>query len=159
MDVYRQKKPVFINVIDEKISTILRGGFFSDERCHMGKKKFVFSPDGNIFLCDRIVYDGNPESPHCIGNVKTGIDNRKMTCKIDETDEPNHECLTCTVEKYCRHWCGCTNFHSTGYYNRVEAFLCAKEKIAIKIALHILETLEVDIPTTFSNHQNGSYDN
>ena len=155
MNAYRQKRPVFINVIDEKISTILRDGFFPAERCHMGKKKFAFSPEGNIFLCDRIVYDGNPESPHCIGNVKTGIDSRKMVCKIDETDKPNNECLTCTVEKYCMHWCGCTNFHSTGYYNRVGAFLCAKEKIAIKIALHILETLEVDIPATFSNHQAG----
>lgn len=155
MDAYRRKQPVFINAIDEKIATILRGGFLSPEKCRMGERKFAFSPEGNIFLCDRIVYDGNPNSPHCIGNVTTGINQSKMTCKIDENDKPNNECLTCSVEKYCMHWCGCSNFQSTGYYNRAGAFLCAKEKIAIKTALHILETLQVDIPTTFKHHQTG----
>jgi uncharacterized protein len=155
MDAYRNKKPIFINLIDDKIAAILRGGFFSSEKCQMGKKKFAFSPEGNIFLCDRLVGDGSPDSPHCIGNIETGIDFSKMTCKINETDNPNNECLTCSIEKYCMHWCGCTNFQSTGYYNRAGAFLCAKEKIAIKMALHILQTLEVDIPTTFSNHQAG----
>jgi uncharacterized protein len=155
MDAYRRKRPVFINVIDEKIATILRGGFFSQEKCRMGEGKFAFSPEGHIFRCDRIVYDGGPDSPHCIGNVTSGIDMSKLVCTIDKTDEINSECLTCSVEKYCMHWCGCSNFQSTGYYNRAGAFLCAKEKIAIKTALHILETLDVDVPTTFRNHQAG----
>jgi len=155
MEAYRKKQPVFINVIDEKIATILRGGFFPLEKCHMGKRKFAFSPEGNIFRCDRLVYDGNPDSPHCMGNVKTGIDPSKMSCKINETDTINSECLTCSIEKYCMHWCGCTNFQSTGYYNRAGAFLCAKERTAIKIALHVLKTLEADVPTTFVHHQTG----
>ena len=155
MEAYRKNQPVFINLIDEKIATLLRGGFFPLEKCHMGKRKFAFSPEGNIFRCDRLVYDGNPDSPHCIGNAKTGINLTKALCKINEADKINSECLTCSIEKYCMHWCGCTNFQSTGFYNRAGAFLCAKEKTAIKTALHIIKTLEVDIPATFGNHQAG----
>jgi uncharacterized protein len=38
-------------------------------------------------------------------------------------------------------WCSCSNYFSSGYYNRVGPFLCASEKTAIRTAFNIRRTL------------------
>ena len=134
--------PVSISVIDEKISVLLGGGYKPSAKCHMGKKEFAFSPEGNIFPCERIVYDGSPDNVHYLGNVDTGLDLGRLSCNMCGGGEVNEECLTCGIQKYCMNWCGCSNYHSSGYYNRAGAFLCAEEKTLVKTALHILETLK-----------------
>jgi hypothetical protein len=52
-------------------------------------------------------------------------------------------------------WCGCSNFHATGYYNRAGAYLCAEEKSTIRTALQIIETLGCEMPNVFSAHAAG----
>ena len=155
IDSYRQNAPVFISVIDEKISVILRGGYSPGEKCHMGMKEMAFTPEGNIFPCERIVYDGASDSSLCIGNVDTGIDLNRLSCHMMDGNETNSECLNCSIRNYCIHWCGCSNFHATGYYNRVGAFLCAGQKAALSVAFRVLETLEKEMPAVFTFHKVG----
>ena len=154
VDIYTKAhesgNPVNISIIDEKISVLLSGGYKPADKCHMGKKEFAFSPEGNIFPCERIVYDGSPSSPHYLGNVETGIDLDRLSCNMCGGGEANEECLTCGIRKYCMNWCGCSNYHSSGYYNRVGAFLCAEEKTLVKAALHILEAHKEISPKMFS---------
>jgi uncharacterized protein len=39
------------------------------------------------------------------------------------------------------HWCGCSNFLATGFYNQVSEFLCTSERVALQTAMNILEEL------------------
>ena len=155
MDGYRTGKPVFISAIDGKIAILLRGGYQYSERCHMGKKEFAFSPEGNVFPCERIIEDGKADNKHCLGNVVSGIDISRLSCNMMGTDEVNTECLTCGISKYCMNWCGCSNYLSTGYYNRAGAFMCAEQRTLVTTAVHILETLQKEKPAVFAEHISG----
>ena len=53
-------------------------------------------------------------------------------------------------------WCGCSNFFSSGYYNRVSPFLCASEKAAIRAALAAFQELEHDLGGLFFEHLAGA---
>jgi len=155
MDSYKSGNPVYINAIDGKIAILLRGGYQHAERCHMGKKEFAFSPEGNVFPCERIIEDGRSDNKHCLGNVDKGIDLSLLTCNMMGTDDVNAECLTCGISKYCMNWCGCSNYLSTGYYNRAGAFLCAEQRMLVTTAFHILETLSKEMPEVFAEHISG----
>ena len=155
LDAYRKSRPVYISMLDDKIAIILRGGYKPEERCQMGIKELAFTPNGDIFPCERIIYDGDPSSTHCLGHVDTGIDLSRLSCFIKAEGEGDNPCLTCGIRQYCMNWCGCSNFHATGYYNSVGAYLCAEEKATIRTALQVLETLEYEMPTVFSAHAEG----
>ena len=155
IDAYRNSRPVYISTLDDKIAVILRGGYKPEERCQMGIKELAFTPDGYIFPCERIIYDGDPSSTHCIGHVDTGIELSRLSCHIRADGDGDNPCITCSIRQYCMHWCGCSNFHATGYYNRAGAYLCAEEKSSIRTALQVIETLECEMPNVFSAHAAG----
>lgn len=152
---YVHQRPLFISLLDSKIAVILRGGYQPEERCHMGKKEFAFTPEGNIFPCERLVGDGNFENSHCMGHVDMPLNMNRITCHIYPETEVNTECITCSLRDYCMNWCGCSNYHSSGYYNRVGAFLCASERAAIEVALDTFQVLEQDLGATFFDHIAG----
>jgi uncharacterized protein len=155
IDAYRNGHPVYISTLDDKIAVILRGGYKPEERCQMGIKELAFTPNGYIFPCERIIYDGNSSSTHCIGHVDTGIDLSRLSCHIRADGDSDNPCLTCSIRQYCMNWCGCSNFHATGYYNRAGAYLCAEEKSSIRTALQVVETLNSEMPNIFSAHAAG----
>jgi len=155
MDAYREGRPVYISTLDDKIAVILRGGYMPAELCQMGIKEFAFTPNGDIFPCERIVYDGDPSSTHCLGNVDTGVDLSRLSCHMRAEGDGENPCPACSVRQYCMNWCGCSNFHSTGYYNSAGAFLCAEEKASIRTALQVMDTLEREMPAVFSAHAAG----
>ncbi len=155
IDSYLLKKPLFISLLDGKIAVMLRGGYRSEERCHMGKKEFAFTPEGNIFPCERLVGDGTAENCHCIGHVDTYLQLDKITCNLYPHEKINKECISCGLRDYCMNWCGCSNYHSSGYYNRVGAFLCASERAAIQVAMNVFQVLERELGATFFEHLAG----
>jgi uncharacterized protein len=144
---YRRGSPKFINIIDDKISAILRGGYSACEKCAMGDRELAFSPSGLIYPCERLV--GVSES---IGEItqKQSIINTKPIQSVAK----NKECLECSLKNFCRNWCGCSNFLSTGHYDKVEPFACASEKALILVALEVISQMRSD-STFISNHING----
>jgi uncharacterized protein len=142
------KTPRFVNIIDFKIAVILRGGYQAKERCRMGRGEYAFSPQGNIFPCERLIGDGS-DGEHCIGNIYNGLRLANLACHTIAGDTINAECMTCGLKEYCMNWCGCSNFMSTGSYNRVSPFLCASEKAAINNALRVFATVEEKLGPTF----------
>ena len=151
---YAQGNPHFINLIDNKIAVILRGGYAGIERCRMGRGEYAFSPEGNIFPCERLVGDGT-ENRHCIGNIDDGLALNRMSCFVAPGESANAECLSCSLRPYCVNWCGCSNYMSTGYYNRVDYFSCVAEKAAIQTAFNVFQTLEEALGPTFMGHLSG----
>ena len=131
--------PHFISLVDDKIAVILRNGYSSKQRCQMGKTVFAFSPDGGIYPCEQLV--GPADDHHRIGHLDSGIQWDRITCRPVLSSPVNASCETCSVLDYCKNWCGRTNFFASGFYNRVNAFVCASEKAAIRAAIFALQEL------------------
>lgn len=153
INYYILQRPHFISLIDSKITVILRGGYKPLERCRMGRGEFAFTPSGNIYPCERLI--GADTGDHCIGNINDGLNLEQMSCKMAPEQDINAECLTCGMKDYCMNWCGCSNYFSSGYYNRVGPFLCASEKTAIKTAFDVFTILEKKLGPTFIDHIAG----
>ena len=150
---YQHHNPIFISFIDSKIAVILRGGYHAQERCQMGRAEMSFTPDGGIYPCERLVGDGTEAGR--IGDIDHGVMPEKMACRRAPTVEGGSPCADCSLQRYCMHWCGCTNFFATGFYNRVNSFICASEKAAIHAAMHVFDTLGPSYSACFSDHAGG----
>jgi uncharacterized protein len=155
VNYYLSRKPHFISLIDSKIALILRGGYQPLERCRMGKGEFAFAPSGNIYPCERLI-GSDTGGGHCIGNINDRLNLAQLSCKAAPDGNINTECLACGLKDYCMNWCGCSNYFSTGDYNRVGPFLCATERTAIQIAFNILQSLENELGPTFIDHISGT---
>ena len=154
VNYYLRDTPCYISLIDAKIAVILRDGYHTAERCRMGRGEYAFSPNGNIYPCERLIEDGE-ENGHTIGHVDRGLDLTNLACNRAAGGKKNTQCVTCSINAYCMNWCGCSNFMATGYYNRVGAFLCASEKAAVQTALDAFKTIENLRGPTFVDHLAG----
>lgn len=157
VDLYMQGNPRFISLIDSKITVFLRGGYNPLERCRMGEGEFAFTPEGDIYPCERLIGAGG-ENAHCIGNVFTGLKLNKMACGKIPTESVNKECVSCGFKNYCMNWCGCSNYFSSGRYNQASPFLCASEKAAIQTAFKVFQSIEERLSTAFTEHLAGMPD-
>jgi uncharacterized protein len=144
---YLQNDPALVSFIDSKISLMINNGCSNSDKCHMGTREFAFTPDGKIFPCERLVFDGG-ENGHCIGDIYSGVDFNKFHFCSRFSKNVNQECLNCTLRKYCMNWCGCSNYFSTKYYDRVSPFTCANEKAAITVALNVFKQLSNQVGPT-----------
>lgn len=137
------RDPHYISLIDSKITVILGDGYQAGETCQMGKKEWAFSPSGKIYPCERLI--GKDDGAHAIGDLSHGLALDRMQCR--EREEGNPQCKSCSLNKYCMNWCGCSNFMASGYYNQSSAFLCASEQAAIREAFRVFQNLkEINAP-------------
>lgn len=137
---YLAGDPHFVSLLDGKIAVILRGGYQPLERCRMGHGELAFTPDGSVYPCERLVGDGGEE--HRLGTVFEGLRIEKLLCHRAPGDDLLPQCAACGLRDHCMNWCGCSNFFASGYYNRVGPFLCASEKVALRVAFATFESLE-----------------
>jgi uncharacterized protein len=156
IDFYREGKPIYISLIDGKITVILRGGYKPLERCRMGIGEFAFAPSGNIYPCERLIGSDDGKT-HCLGNINEGYIPKKMPKNNLNTHTVaiNNECQKCGLNDYCMNWCSCTNFFSTGRYNIVAPFICASERASINVAFQIIQNME-NTGINLSDHIAGS---
>jgi len=154
IDYYIRDDPHFISLIDSKITVILRGGYRPLERCRMGKGEFAFTPEGYIYPCERLIGAGIGDN-HCIGHIDQGPVTQQLSQYKKSSGDINTECMSCGIKNYCMNWCGCSNYFASGYYNRVNSFLCTSEKSAIQTAYHVFQQLEAKLGPTFYEHLGG----
>ena len=148
IDCYQQNHELAINLIDSKIIVFLKGGYTAIDRCRMGEAEWGFAPSGNIYPCERLI--GEDTGVHCLGNIHTGINSRKQCQIVSMRGSRNKECQSCTLQPYCMNWCGCTNYHMTGYPDNTSKMMCASEKAAITAASSALNSLKEN--DLFINH-------
>jgi uncharacterized protein len=154
IECYLLQKPHFISLIDSKISVILRGGYKPLERCRMGKGEFGFGPSGNIYPCERLIGKDDGKM-HCLGSINEVALNSLATSAHVLKGKSNEECQMCSFQDYCMNWCGCSNYFSSGHYNRVSPFLCASEKTAILTAFNAFQAIEKKLGPIFMEHLSG----
>ncbi|MBK6284872.1 MAG: SPASM domain-containing protein [Draconibacterium sp.] len=150
---YREGNPHYISLIDNKISVILRNGYDQKDRCRMGIAEFAITPEGNVFPCERLVGSGNND--HQIGNIFQGIDPKFMLCHCAKGQQINEACLECAIRDFCMNWCGCSNYMTSGYYNRVSSFLCHSEKTILQTSFRVFRELESELGPLFYQHLVG----
>jgi len=141
MASYRSGVPIAVNLLDEKIESWTQGGYLPHEHCPFGKGKFAVDVDGTLYPCDRLAQvAGEPE--FAIGSVWDGLDVRRVLelreC-LSRVTRP--ECEDCSAAGRCRNWCGCVNRESTAHINHVSDFFCHLERVKVRIADRIGETL------------------
>lgn len=141
IDYYLEGDPHYISLIDSKVTVILKGGYQAADRCSMGRGELTFTPSGNIYPCERLIGSDDGEK-HCIGNIFTRWEPGRMCKQMKPVGEINRECKICSISDFCMNWCGCSNYFSSGYYNRVGPFLCASEKTSILTAFDVFQALE-----------------
>lgn len=146
---YLYEREVAINLIDNKIILLLKGGYECTDKCGMGETEMGFAPSGNIYPCERFIGE-DCSSPFCLGTVDTGIDRARLRSLVKHRGNRNGECKTCDLQKYCMNWCGCTNYHMTGYTDIVSPMMCESEKATILAAKHVLIALKDN--ELFVNH-------
>jgi uncharacterized protein len=125
--------PVAVNLIENKVLLFLKDGYGPEDRCGMGKAKFGFASNGDMYPCERLIGHGNGTNL-CIGRLPIGVDNDRLASVQAKTGNRNPECAECPVARFCMNWCGCTNYHMTGQTDLAAPVLCASEKAAITAA-------------------------
>jgi uncharacterized protein len=153
MRYFLEDRPHFISPLDSKIAVILRGGYQPIERCRMGKGEFAFTPEGDVYPCERLV--GGNGTDHRIGKVNGGVKVALAPCLVASGERHDRACTSCGLRPYCMNWCGCSNFFMSGHYDRVSSFLCASERVAIESALGIFRTLQARLGPVFAEHLGG----
>lgn len=140
--------PARISLVEGKIVVLLNGGYAQNERCSMGRRELAIGPEGNIYPCERLAGDCLSER-HRIGRLgerELGDPERR---EIEGRE--SSPCGDCAISDYCMHWCGCSNFFSTGSYSRPGPFLCASEKESLRLAAEAFERLSSEIGAGFIN--------
>ncbi len=149
IDAHLRGEPLFVSLIDSKITVLLRGGYRPEERCQMGKAEFAFTPLGQIYPCERLIGCGTTDA-HRIGNVTSGAEPAALATGLKQP-----ECADCSLGDYCMNWCGCSNFFATGDYGRTGPLICASERAAIASAARAFQAVESKLGPTFTAHLTG----
>jgi uncharacterized protein len=150
---YREGHPLYISLIDVKITVLLRGGYQQSEHCHMGEREFAFTAMGRVLPCERLAA-ADPEE-HSIGTANGLVQIGPLRDHFAPGPSVNNTCTCCSLSDYCANWCGCSNYFMSGYYNRVSPFFCASERASIELALEAFRTLESELGPTFMEHLGG----
>jgi uncharacterized protein len=148
---YLNDDPHFVSLIDTKLAVLMRGGYHPLERCQMGKREMAITPDGGLYPCERLIGSGN-NGKYRIGSIEKGPDLSLLLHNCAVGGEKNNECLSCQLKDLCMNWCGCSNVFMSGYYNRVNAILCASEKALINSSIKIFSILEKELGPVFLHH-------
>lgn len=139
LEAYRKGEHVpEIENLTGKIHTHLNGKGCS--RCLIGEQEIAVSVEGNLFPCSRLVGESN--NPDFIfGNVAAGIDRAKQNYIIAKRGNNTPACKLCGLRNRCMNGCGCTNYAASGHINQVSPFLCSSERLLIRLADELAETL------------------
>lgn len=137
---YRAGAPIPLRNIEDKILTHLHSKGGVCLHCRIGEREIAVSADGNFFPCSRLVGDGDSPDMN-FGNVHNGIDRAKQQYIIASRGCVTPACLACSLRPRCMNSCGCTNYAASGRLNTVSPFLCCSEKLFIRTADQLAETL------------------
>lgn len=134
LDSYRRGAPLFVNVIDAKVVTAVKGGFDDEDHCSFEGGELAVAPSGNLYPCERLVGDDR-DPTWVLGNVhEGGLSPHRACAAATSCGNVDSECAACPLQSRCMNWCGCTNYMESGMANRSGGNLCWHEKMAIPLA-------------------------
>jgi len=124
------EKKFFFSPFESKINSHIRRKDYCTVKCKLGFEQISVSADGKLYPCVQFV----DNCDYQIGDVNTGIDQKRRKEIYEQSREEQPECKECAIKERCAHNCSCINMISTGDINRPSQILCAVERILIPIA-------------------------
>jgi len=148
---YQRGREIAINLLDSKMILFLKGGYAAEDKCGMGETEWGFAPSGNVYPCERFIGDDR-KTDMCIGNIHTGLDQRRRCLILAQRGNRNEACVSCDLKEYCMNWCGCTNHYMTGHSDLASPVMCAMEKTVIQTSRNVFLTLHEQENASFVDH-------
>ena len=122
---YRDNKPINVHWINRSINSHINGGC---ARCMDGVTQMAITPEGNIYPCNRVDFS---ENKLCLGNIKDGIEQKKLEWYKAEITKVDPECEGCWLKKRCQ-GCHIENFTMTGKSWEIPWHYCVMNQYVIK---------------------------
>ena len=117
-------------------------------RCGLGGSKFgSIGATGNVFSCQEMVENPEVGDKFVIGNIYTGIDDKKRWAIMEDFDPRNiirsdgKTCRSCELNPICDGACSINNFFATGDLEVMPAILCDFYGMMIREQRRIMEEL------------------
>jgi len=129
----RAGRPVYINVIEDKLITHVKGGYAAEDRCAMGHGAVAVAPSGNLYPCERMVEEDR-DHELVIGDVFRGVDHGRLMCQTAQQGPVNDECGGCGVKERCMSFCACANRAETGSIGIAGGVQCWHEQMVLRVA-------------------------
>jgi len=120
----------YFSPFEVKIRSHIDGEKYCDQRCRLGQRQLSVDTDGKLYPC--VQFAG--EDTYCVGDIATGIDEKRRMALFQECDTVNSLCADCAIEARCNHTCGCLNRQATGTLNGVSPVMCAHERLSLAAA-------------------------
>ena len=145
---YRAGREAHVTWIDGKIRTLLRGGYPACHRCRPVERELAVAPSGNLYPCPNLVGDDDRAELR-LGDVRRGFDRGAVLRALARTGCHSPECAACPIRERCMNWCCCANYFSAGATDRASPLLCHHERLAVRLADALAETLLSERNETF----------
>jgi len=126
-------RPIYVNVVEDKLITHVKGGYEAGDRCSFGHGAVAVAPSGNLYPCERMVEEDRAGELR-IGDVFAGVDRGRLMCLDAQAGPVNDECGGCGVRERCMSFCACANRSETGSIGVAGGVQCWHEQMAIRIA-------------------------
>jgi len=125
--------PVYINSVEDKLITHVKGGYEDEDHCKMGHGAVAVAPSGSLYPCERMVEEDRDGSLR-IGDVFRGVDRVRLMCLDAQKGPVNDECGGCGVKERCMSFCACANRSETGSIGVAGGVQCWHEQMALRVA-------------------------
>lgn len=129
----RAERPVYINVIEDKLVSHAKGGYDEGDRCSLGGRSVAVSPAGHLYPCERMVGEDRDPSLR-LGDVHRGVDLGRRLLLVARAGPRSDECGGCGVKGRCTSFCACANRAESGDIGVPGGVQCWHEQMAMRIA-------------------------
>ena len=130
--------------------------------CGLGGSRFgSVGPNGDIYSCQELVENPSFGDKFTIGNIYTGMDNKKrweVMEKFNPKEVRSTEgkvCSECYLNDSCDGVCTINNYLANGDVNIISSILCDFYEFNIQQAIRIINTMAEEKNETFRNIFNG----
>lgn len=112
-------------------------------KCNVLDGLYAFSPEGNIYPCDVLMYD-----EYALGNIYTGMDENKLIKMREKFGKPE-ECANC----WARYICGGKCFaEMQGSIKANHKFMCIMRQYMVESTLYIYDYIQTNKPEYLENY-------
>lgn len=143
---FRAGRDLWIEPLDGRIVSRVKGGLEACDRCSAGIGELAVAPSGTWYPCERMVGEDHPIARRwALGNALATADGGPDRALVARLSGQHHaepaECLACPLRERCQHQCACSNVMASGQAAVPGGAQCAAEQAAIAVADRIATAL------------------
>ena len=157
IDCYKTgKTPIYFSTFEDSLRNInkinaainnklCRAECDARYKCGLGTNKFAsIHPSGDIYACQEMTSNEGSESIFWIGNIYTGVDEKRreeLANAFNKELVENEECGSCRLYRICRGSCVANNYLINGDINKPSPIICKWEQMLLDEAIYVMNSL------------------